>query len=160
MKFSTIATFAFAALSVASSPVPPVVENNIVVEKRAIDLDQVLADVESLVGTLITDVGLVAAAAGVNVTEVLGGLGIKLTVKREFLDFEEVVKRDEIIEDKVVATEKVARDIGDPEQAGMKRDVPAIIGAVEQLVRHLLQAIVKLLGDVGLSLLNEIIGLK
>lgn len=137
MKFSTLSTFALAAFSVVASPVAQAAEPRNTLAKREIDLSTVLGDVDALLESLISDVEGVADAAGVDVSGLLEGAGITLVHKRDEITGE--MKREFVLDE--------------------KRSVSAVVAAVEKLIGDLLKSLVKLAGDVGVSLLGELAGL-
>lgn len=137
MKFSTLSTFALAAFSVVASPVAQATEPKNTLAKREIDLSTVLGDVDALLESLVSDVEGVADAAGVDISGLLEGAGITLVHKRDEITGE--MKREFVLDE--------------------KRSVSAVVAAVEKLIGDLLKSLVKLAGDVGVSLLGELAGL-
>lgn len=145
MKFANIGTFALAALSVAASPVAQaqaqaVEAVEVDVGKRAVVVGTVIGDVESLLGTLITDIEALATAAGIDVSQILGAIGISLTGKRDEITGE--IKREYVVDE--------------------KRDLNAVVKAVQKLIGDLLKSLIKLASDAGVSILSQIftLGLK
>lgn len=143
MKFAKFGAIALATVSVVASPVaqaPSVDQNNLNVadiQKRALDVGKIVGDVENLLGVVLLDVEGIVSAAGVDLDEVLKGLGITLNSKRDEITGE--IKRKYVVED--------------------KRDIAAVVTAVEKLIVDILKSLVTLATDAGVSLLGELFNL-
>lgn len=135
MHFTKFFTVALAAVTASATAIPDVQKRDVgdiaIVDIEKRDIGAIVGSVEQLVGTIIADVEKIADAAGVNVTEILKDVGLTVLAKRE-VEIPATVNND-------------------------KRDLAAVLAAVEGLVSDILAGVGSITSAAGLgSLLSDL----